>query len=55
MTVSEESIVIGPGGPGLRATFQDVETDALTPTLFREATVTVNVAESHGTAATHIR
>jgi hypothetical protein len=41
----------GPGGPGFRRTVQLAVAGLDTPALFRDATVTVNVAESHGTAS----
>lgn len=45
---------MGPGGPGLRDTFQLVETDVLTPTAFFDVTDAVNVAESQGAAVTQV-
>src|SRR5437762_1941655 len=54
MTISEESMVIGPGGPGFRNTRQLALTAALVPIAFLELTVMVNVAESQGMAVSHV-
>src|SRR2546426_12176023 len=55
VTMSELSTRIGPGAPGLRSTCHVAALGLDVPTLLREIMLTVNVAESHGTAVSHMR